>query len=547
MKPCFGYIRVSTQKQGEGVSLEAQKDAITAFASRHNLTVTKWFEEKETAAKYGRPIFTGMLRQLKQGKARGLIMHKIDRSARNPRDWADISDLSDAGIDIHFATENLDFRSRGGRLTADIQAVIAADYIRNLREECIKGMTGRLKQGLFPWGAPPGYLNQGSGKPKIPCQKTAPLIKVMFELYASGRYSYAVLIEEMHRRGLRNRRGGKLTMCGLGNILQNPFYIGLMHVKSTGKTYEGVHEPIVPVSTWKRVQAIRSDRSGPKVTRHDHLFQGIFRCGLCDRPMVPELQKGHVYYRCKGRECPTKTIREEALDAAIRAELRQLELSAKATTQVESAESPKALTSIDEQRAAIQLRISNEERRLERLEDLLLDDTIDAGTFARKKTDIQVCIAELREQLTELPDLAALTAHRANLAELRKSLVFLYENANRAEKRLVVENVWPNRTVIGKDAAFEPYSWIRRPETDRAVLGGAQERGRGRTSHDIKKEHDLIKPILDLVDSNAVIKPGQPLEFLPPKKDAKSVKLKVPQRKHNLRNQCPENGEFEEV
>ena len=25
MKPCFGYVRVSTVKQGEGVSLEAQR------------------------------------------------------------------------------------------------------------------------------------------------------------------------------------------------------------------------------------------------------------------------------------------------------------------------------------------------------------------------------------------------------------------------------------------------------------------------------------------------------------------------------------------
>ena len=83
MKPCFGYIRVSTQKQGEGVSLEAQRDAIAGFASRNDLTVIKWFEEKETAAKSGRPVFNQMLRLLKRGKATGLIMHKIDRSARS--------------------------------------------------------------------------------------------------------------------------------------------------------------------------------------------------------------------------------------------------------------------------------------------------------------------------------------------------------------------------------------------------------------------------------------------------------------------------------
>ncbi|MCB1357960.1 MAG: recombinase family protein [Maritimibacter sp.] len=53
MKACFGYIRVSTQKQGAGVSLEAQKDAIEAFAARQDLQVTRWFEERQTAAKGG--------------------------------------------------------------------------------------------------------------------------------------------------------------------------------------------------------------------------------------------------------------------------------------------------------------------------------------------------------------------------------------------------------------------------------------------------------------------------------------------------------------
>jgi site-specific DNA recombinase len=32
------------------------------------------------------------------------------------------------------ATHHQDLASRGGRLSADIQAVVAADYIRNLRE-----------------------------------------------------------------------------------------------------------------------------------------------------------------------------------------------------------------------------------------------------------------------------------------------------------------------------------------------------------------------------------------------------------------------------
>ena len=502
MKTCFGYIRVSTQKQGEGVSLEAQREAITGFASRHDLTITDWFEEKETAAKCGRPVFNAMVKQLKAGKADGMIIHRIDRSSRNLKDWATISDLSDAGIDVHFATESLDFRSRGGRLTADIQAVIAADYIRNLREETIKGINGRLKQGLFPWGAPPGYLNQGGGKPKVPCPKTAPLIKLLFELYASRQYSYTKLLDEMHRRGLRNIRGGKLTLCGLGNILQNPFYIGLIHVKSCGKTYEGVHEPIVSVATWQRAQDVRTDRSGPKVTRHDHLFQGIFRCGLCGRPMVPEAQKGHVYYRCKGKGCPTKTIREDALEVAILAELRQLELSARSAATAANVEPPENIVSLTEQRAAIALQIDDEESRLDRLDDLLIDGTIPKESYDRKRQAIQVRLAGLHEQLRKMPDPEQLQAHLEKLAELRNNLVYLYEMADRSERRMIVENVWPNRTVCGKKPCFEPYDWVVRREIGLPLLWGALERHTDRTSID---EDDIPPPekLFSLLGKNA--------------------------------------------
>ena len=79
MKPCFGYVRVSTAKQGEGVSLEAQKDAILEYARRRNLAISGWWEERETAAKQGRPVFNRMVEHLKRGQAKGLVIHKIDR------------------------------------------------------------------------------------------------------------------------------------------------------------------------------------------------------------------------------------------------------------------------------------------------------------------------------------------------------------------------------------------------------------------------------------------------------------------------------------
>ena len=69
-----------------------------------------------------------------------MIIHKIDRSARNLKDWADLGELIDQGIDVHFANESLDLHSRGGRLSADIQAVVAADYTC-IREEIVEEYT----------------------------------------------------------------------------------------------------------------------------------------------------------------------------------------------------------------------------------------------------------------------------------------------------------------------------------------------------------------------------------------------------------------------
>jgi DNA invertase Pin-like site-specific DNA recombinase len=157
--------------------LPEQREAIERHAAKNSLTISQWFEERETAAKRGRPIWNEMLKRLRKGKAHGVVIHKIDRSARNLKDWADLGEIIDQGIEVHFANESLDLHSRGGRLSADIQAVVAADYIRNLREEARKGFYGRLKQGFYPMRAPVGYLDQGAGKPKTIDPVRGPLIQ----------------------------------------------------------------------------------------------------------------------------------------------------------------------------------------------------------------------------------------------------------------------------------------------------------------------------------------------------------------------------------
>src|SRR5437667_424028 len=281
MKGYIGYTRVSTTKQGEGVSLEVQKEAIARYAERNQFPIGLWLEEMETAAKRGRPVFNQAIKLLGQGKHQGIILHELDRGARNLKDWAEIGELSDQGVEVHFVNESLDLHSRGGRLSADIQAVVAADFIRNLREETRKGFYGRLKQGLYRLRAPIGYLDRGKGQVKASDPEMAPLVRHAFERYATGVYNFERLRDELHRCSLRGWHGSTISLNGLTTLLNNPFYMGLIHIRKTNAMFQGKHEPLIRKSLYDRVQIVLRGGKLSSGVKHDSLYRKVVRCGAC--------------------------------------------------------------------------------------------------------------------------------------------------------------------------------------------------------------------------------------------------------------------------
>jgi len=455
MKRFLGYVRVSTAKQGEqGVSLQEQRDAIVRHAQRNALDIADWFEERETAAKRGRPVFNQMLRLLRQGKADGVIIHKIDRSARNLKDWADLGELIDQGIEVHFANESLDLHSRGGRLSADIQAVVAADYIRNLREETRKGFYGRVKQGLYPLPAPLGYLDKGKGKPKEPDPMKAPLVRKAFELYGSGRYNLVSLCEEVFRLGLRNRNGRKVSVNGLSVILNNPFYIGLIRLKRTGETFPGAHEALVTKSLFDRVQRILNGKTNTRALRHEFLFRRLLKCKRCGYSLIGERQKGHSYYRCHTRDCPTTGIREEAVEAEALGRLEPLQFSDRERAYLKQKIARLKQDWSGEQEAlsnALNLRLSQLQVRLGRLTDAFIDGVIEKELFEERKAallmerkDLEENLAGTRDNSRSVPD------QLAEFLELAGSAYLQYEIGLPEEKRDLLKIVTSNRQVSDK-------------------------------------------------------------------------------------------------
>jgi len=460
----FAYIRVSTAKQGEGVSLAEQRDAIARYAQRAGFSVVRWFEEKETAAKRGRPVFSEMLKLLQEGDAAGVIIHKIDRSARNLRDWADLGELIDRGIDVRFASESLDLQTRGGRLSADIQAVVAADFIRNLRQETKKGMYGRFKQGLFPMPAPLGYSNRGKGIAKEIDPLKGPLVRKAFELYASGGHTLETVVDEMNRLGLRNRNGGKMKINGLSVILRNPFYMGVIRLRTTGETFTGRHRPLVSVEIFKRVQQALAGKVHAKIIKHEFLFRRLLTCKACGYSLVGELQKGHVYYRCHTRRCPITNIREETVEHEIEAALLPLQFSEREKPYLRSRVESMRENWSQEQAAraeTLRLRLERLKDRLARLTDAFLDGTIEKDLFEERKKALLLERQNVMDQIEGPPQ--RLPELLSSFLELAGDAYVSYELGLPDEKRELLGLVTSNRHVDGKNLVIslaEPFHQV---------------------------------------------------------------------------------------
>src|SRR5436305_1495162 len=83
------YARVSTAEQaGSGISLDAQKAKLTAYASLYDLEpVETIIDAGESAKSLNRPGIQRALTMLGDGQADGLVVLKLDRLTRNLADW----------------------------------------------------------------------------------------------------------------------------------------------------------------------------------------------------------------------------------------------------------------------------------------------------------------------------------------------------------------------------------------------------------------------------------------------------------------------------
>ncbi len=166
----------------------------------------------------------------------------------------------------------------------------------------------------------------------IPDTDKAPLIRLAFELFASGKYSVITLTEEMRKRRLRSKRGNLLTNSAMHFTITNPFYYGKMRTKEGLLPHR--YEPIISEGLFFKVQKILNERQKcpTKLKAKEFVFRGLIKCAVSDCGCLysgERKKEKFVYYSCTNakRICKRIYMTEKKLLEPIYETLDKMKLS----------------------------------------------------------------------------------------------------------------------------------------------------------------------------------------------------------------------------
>ena len=341
------YIRVSSEMQLDGYSLEAQLAACRKLALERGWEVVGVYIEEGVSAKTTeRPKFRELLRDARGGRFDVVIVHKLDRFSRSVVDvLGTLHDLEALRVSFVSATEQFDFTTPMGRVMLTMLAAFAQWYLDNLSAETSKGKQARAEAGMWNGDVPFGYKvrykkDGGDGVPYVD-EHEAEGMRLAFEEYAKGDHSDKDIATLLNEAGYRPHGRGRKALAlfskdTLTAMLQNRFYIGEVQYQETW--LPGVHEPLITKELFDQCLAVRRQRA-PKMPGNSardgsraYPLTGLLKCARCGTAMRGSYGRSGRYYRDPAREhgqdCGLGVIGSEKAEAAVGETLRRLTLPA---------------------------------------------------------------------------------------------------------------------------------------------------------------------------------------------------------------------------
>lgn len=427
------YIRVSSDEQVKGTSLEFQEETCRKYCKDKGIEVVKLFrEEGESAKDFKDKNRKQLLDALEfcrknKGKIDAFVVLKVDRFARNTEDHFGIRKiLLDYGATLHSVTEPI-----GNSPTEKFMETVlagAAEFDNAIRRErAINGMASRIKQGIYPNRPPIGYTcakhnKHGDKKtvPDEPDKNIFPIIQKGLREYAKGNCTQVELCDLLDEWGLSKYTGKKTynqkVSFMLGQYL--PFYAGILRnpwaQAGEQKEYRGLHKPMITREEMNQIRLVRLGKgiTNFKKSRFNPLFplKRTIVCMECGRPLTGSSPVGNggpvPYYHCYNKNCLMhgKGIKKDDLEKAFMNYLKKITPTDKflapfkagviAHWKMEGAQ-------YNEEAEQHEKKLDKLKERKKRISDLREDGSYSKEEYLERKEEIENEIATTKISLSE--------------------------------------------------------------------------------------------------------------------------------------------------
>ena len=300
------YARFSSHSQREQ-SIEGQLRDCYEYAKRYEINVVgEYIDRAISGMTDDRPGFQRMIADASKKQFQRVIVWKLDRFARNRYDSALYKHkLKQYGIRVISAMENVGEGDESILLEALLEAS-AEYYSLDLKKKIKRGQRETIAKGKYCGGPIPYGWKAVDGKLLLD-EKTAPHKRYFLEQYADGVPATEIL-DELYRRGVRDRNGGKPSYSTFVHSLTNPICVGKYTYK--GEVIEGVAERLISDETFERILTrVKANSRAPATSKAnaEYLLQGKVFCGHCGAHMIGECGRGkggttYYYYKCTTRK-----------------------------------------------------------------------------------------------------------------------------------------------------------------------------------------------------------------------------------------------------
>lgn len=381
------YIRVSSEEQAmHGLSLQAQREALTKYAEHNQLKVFDIYADEGITArkKYrNRAQFMRMLDDAQNGNIDVILFIKLDRWFRNIADYYEVQRILDSCNVQWIATEErYDTTTANGRLNLNIRLSIAQDESDRTSERIKFVFENKVQRNEVVSGKVPlGYKIEN--KRLVIDDEKAEIVRDIFNQYINTRSFRSLRTYVMEKYGL------VYTQTGLRYLTENRRYIGEAHGQP------GFCEPIISKEIFDVANNIareRAERTNLTRTGRQYLFVGKVFCAECGNRLSAHTVSGkYIYYRCSRYEklhlCKHKKRTSEIfLEKWL---LDNIESQFAIYNKTIMAERATKTQTVD---------VGKIKKKMDKLKDLYLNDLIDRDIYERDYTALREALDAVESQ-----------------------------------------------------------------------------------------------------------------------------------------------------